>query len=61
MTDEIKKGDRVRSIVQYRKGMEGTVRRVGKHWLTVNVESTSNNEPCIVECRFYHGEVEKIS
>lgn len=57
---KLKKGDRVRSIVEYRMGMVGEILAADFRGYTVLIESTADGKPCAVECRFNPGELERL-
>jgi predicted component of type VI protein secretion system len=53
-------GDRVRSVVEYRRGMEGVIIEADCDGYMVNIESEANGERCDVECHFNLGELERL-
>lgn len=53
-------GDRVRSTVEYRRGMVGEILKTDLDGYTVLIDSTADGKPCAVECHFNLGELERI-
>jgi hypothetical protein len=54
-------GDRVRSLVDYRRGQVGVI--IEAHpsdGYVVAIESTFNGAPGVVDCHFHPGEVERV-
>ena len=57
------KGDRVRSIVDYRRGMQGKITNFTNEGVRVDIESTNtvNGKPVTVNCLFQLDELERVA
>lgn len=58
---KFKVGDRVRSIVDYRQGAEGTIQETDpEDGYVVRIETTYRGKPGYIDCHFNIGEVERV-
>jgi hypothetical protein len=55
-------GDRVRSVVDYRRGMEGVIEEIVGTEVRVRIESRMRDgSPCEVDCVFRDDEIERTA